>query len=149
MGRRRLGRYRNALGRRAHLGAPHRPWYLAGMSNFLPSDWKDVLGQVGAWFDEAGRTADRRERDFAERFPATPAEPRTELDTARLSELAARMRSLQASAAEAEEAAVGEETQLRKRVERSETLRLRLAERLEPSEPDAQARTRTASMRVK
>jgi hypothetical protein len=100
------------------------------MSNFLPSDWKDVLGQIGVWLDDTGRTADQRERDFAERFPATPAEPRPELDAARLNELAARMRSLQESAAEAEGAAVGEETQLWQRVERSETLRLRLAERL-------------------
>ena len=112
------------------------------MSNFLPSDWKDVLRQIGSWLDEAGRTAEVRERDFAERFPATPAVPRPELDTAQLGELAARMRSLEASAAEAEGTAVAEETQLRQRVERSETLRLRLAERL--GEPDA--RTRTTSL---
>ena len=117
------------------------------MSNFLPPDWKDVLGQVGAWLDEAGRGADQRERDFAERFPATPAAPSPEPDTSRLRELAARMRALEASAAEAEDAALGEETELRQRVERSESLRLQLAERLRTSEPDAQARTRTASAR--
>ena len=97
------------------------------MSNFLPADWKDVLGQIGVWLEDAGRTAEQRERDFAERIPAIPAEPRPDLDAARLSDLAARMRSLQTAAAEAEDAAVGEETQLRQRVERSESLRLRLA----------------------
>jgi hypothetical protein len=99
------------------------------MSNFLPPDWKDVLRQAGDWLGDAGRTADQRERDFAERFPETPTAPRSEIDTARLRELAARMRALEAAAAEAEAAAVAEETQLRQRVERSESLRLRLAER--------------------
>jgi hypothetical protein len=40
------------------------------------------------------------------------------------------MRALEESAAQAEAAAVAEETQLRQRVERSESLRLRLAERV-------------------
>jgi hypothetical protein len=100
------------------------------MSNFLPSNWKDVLRQIGSWLEDAGRTAEERERDFAERFPATPAAPSPEPDTSRLRELAARMRALEASAAEAEGAALGEETELRQRVERSESLRLRLANRL-------------------
>jgi hypothetical protein len=106
------------------------------MSNFLPPDWKDVLRRIGDWLEDAGRTAEAREREFAERFPQAPSEPRPEPDTSRLRELAARMRALEASAAEAEAAAVGEETQLRQRVERSESIRLRLAARIEPAKSD-------------
>jgi hypothetical protein len=107
-----------------------RLWYLAAMSNFLPADWKESLKQVAEWLDAAGRAADQRERAFAERFPPASGSSRSEPDTSRLRELTARMRALESAAGEADEFALAEETQLRERVERSESLRLRLAERV-------------------
>jgi hypothetical protein len=101
------------------------------MTPFLPTDWKDVLRRVDTWLTQTAESAAQREREFEEHFrgagiPACQSEGRQEC----LPHVAAKMTPLKALADDAEAAAVLEETALRERVQRSESLRLKLAERV-------------------
>jgi hypothetical protein len=101
------------------------------MTPFLPTDWKDVLRRVDSWLTQTAESAAQRERAFEERFRGAgiPAcQPESKEDS--LPPLAAKMTPLKSLADEAEVAAVLEETALRERVQRSESLRLKLAERV-------------------
>jgi hypothetical protein len=101
------------------------------MAQVLPPDWQDVVNRVSSWLADATLELDRHEKEFVSRFAADAL---TLADTSalasRLADLPRRLAPLEAATTEADSAASASESALRELARRSETLRLRLAERV-------------------
>lgn len=98
------------------------------MATVLPADWQDILNRVRGWLETTLADADQREASFRERFIAEePPDAPPEFPS---SDLASKMRALEVATRPADEAALASEEELRQCIERSESLRLRLATRV-------------------
>lgn len=101
------------------------------MAHALPADWQDVISRVSGWLAIATTQLDQHESEFVLRFPIVEMAPSdTSALDGRLTELPRLLAPIDAAAAEADAAACEPETALRQVARRSETLRLRLAEKV-------------------
>jgi hypothetical protein len=100
------------------------------MAHILPPDWQDVVNRVSSWLEDATSELERHEKEFVLRFPAAELPPAdTSALADRLADLPRRLAPLEAATAETDGTANSSEAALRDLARRSETLRLRLAER--------------------
>jgi hypothetical protein len=101
------------------------------MAHVLPPDWQDVVTRVSGWLADATSELDRHEKEFVLRFPGAALPPAdTSALAERLAELPRRLAPLEAAITEADGAASAAEAGLRDVARGSETLRLRLADRV-------------------